>query len=169
MSNGGVSMDSVRVTVDSNKINALFNELNLDNKDRKKAIKATLRKSASIIRKQAQTNLVNAIPATRTAGVGKGGIRFKPLKNEINIAVYRNASGARIDLLDRRKPNSRAYMLKFFNSGTTDRATKKGANRGNIKATNFFSDAVNTKQKEAENSLEKDITDMIKRIASKKK
>lgn len=170
MSSEGAKMDSVRVTVDVNKINSLFNELNLNNKDRKKSIKSALRKSASIIRKQAQSNLVSSIPAARTAGVRKvkGEIKhFKPLKDEINIAVYSNASGARIDLLDKRKKYSRAFILKFFNAGTKDRT--KGHDRGSINATNFFTNAVNSKKAEAENNLEQNIIDMINKIASKKK
>lgn len=164
-----LNLGSVKIIVDSSKINALFDELNLDNKDRKKAIKAALRKSASIIRKQAQNNLVSAVPGARTEGIGKNGIRYKPLKNEINIAVYRNASGARIDLLDRRKPNSRAYLLKFFNSGTDIRTTKRRRNRGEINATNFFTNTVSSKRDEAANILEQNIIDMINKIASKRK
>lgn len=170
MSNGGVSIYAVQVTVDSSKINALFNELNLENKDRKKAIKAALRKSASIIRKQAQNNLVSAVPATQTKGERKvkGVVKvFKPLKDEIHLKVFRDANGARVDLYDGRKKDSRAFLLKFFNSGTKERT--KGHNRGSINATNFFTNAVSSKRDEAANTLEQNITDMIKKVASKKK
>ena len=161
-----VTIGSVTVTVNSDKINAFFNNLNLNNNERKKAIKAALRKSAYIIRKQAQTNLVNAVPATKTKGIGRNGEIYKPLKNEIAIMVFRNASEARISLLDRRKKGSRAYILKFFENGTKERT--KGHNRGSIKATNFFSNAANSKMAEAEKSLEQNIIDMIKKAASKK-
>lgn len=161
-----------RVEVDAKKVNDLLDRLNDD--EARKAIKSALRKSILIIRKQAQENLVNAVDRAEFGGT-KNGVSFKPLKNEINIAVYRNASGARVDLLDRRKKNSRAFMLPFFESGTQKRtayeksATHKPANRGSINASHFFSNAVKTKQKEAENSLEKNIINSIMKVANKKK
>ena len=140
-----------RVEVDTKKVNELLDRLNDD--EGKKAIKSALRRSILIIRKQAQENLVSAVTDAEFSST-KNGSTFKPLKNEINVAVYRNASGARVDLIDRRKKGSRAYMLKWFESGTKERATKKGANRGSINASHFFSNAVKSKQKEAEDSLE---------------
>lgn len=155
-----------KVVVDVEKINRLLTQLN--DKEAKKAIKAAIRKSALIIRKGAQSNLVSLFPnANKT--VTKNGITHKPLKNDINLAVYRNASGARIDLLDKRKKDARSYVLRFIELGTTERATKKGANRGNMKAYNFFSDAVNAKKAEAESTLEQNIVDAINKIVNKNK
>ena len=51
---------SYRVEVDASKVNALLAALN--DKEAKKAIKSGLRKSASIIRKQAQKNWVASVP-----------------------------------------------------------------------------------------------------------
>ena len=155
-----------RVEVDATRVNELLKRLN--DKEAKKAISSALRKSILIIRKQAQENLVSAVTDAEFSS-SKNGVSFKPLKNEINVAVYRNASGARVDLIDRRKKGSRAYMLKWFESGTKERATKNGANRGIINASHFFSNAVKSKQAEAESSLEKNIIDSIMKVANKKK
>lgn len=163
-----VTTGTIKVIVDSNRINSFFNNLDLNNDERKKAIKAALRKSVLIIRKQAQMNLVSVVPASKTKGTGRNGETYKPLKNEINIAVYKNASGARVDMIDRRKKGSRAFLLKFFNQGTTERATKRGFNRGIIKASSFFQNAITAKKTEAEKSLEQNIIDMIKKAADKK-
>lgn len=166
MSDNYTGNNLYRVEVDVKRVNELLDRLN-DNEARK-SIQSALRKSILIIRKQAQENLVSAVNKAEFSST-KNGATFKPLKNEINIAVYRNASGARIDLLDKRKKGSRAYMLRWFESGTKDRATKKEANRGSINASRFFSNAVRSKQKEAEGSLEKNIIDSITKIANKKK
>lgn len=163
-----VTTGTIKVIVDSNRINNFFNNIDLNNDERKKAIKAALRKSVLIIRKQAQMNLVSVVPASKTKGTGRNGETFKPLRNEINIAVYKNASGARVDMIDRRKKGSRAYMLKFFNQGTAERATKRGHNRGIINASYFFQNAVDAKKTEAEKNLEQNIIDMIKKAADKK-
>lgn len=153
MSNA-VSQASYRVEVDVKRVNELLSRLN--DKEAKKAIKAGIRKSALIIRKQAQSNWVSACP---------DGER---LAKEINIAVYRNSSGARIDLLDKRKKGSKQFVLKFFDSGTQERATKKGANRGTINATYFFKNAVESKKGEAEKSLNDNIINAITKAANKK-
>lgn len=153
---------SYRVEVDAKKVNELLTALS--DQEAKKGIKSGLRKSAGLIRKQAQKNLVSAFPGTGRSRTGR-----KPLKNEINIAVYRNASGARVDLLDKRRKGSRAFMLKFFEAGTKERATKKEANRGSINASYFFKSAVEAKKGEAEQSLERNILDSIKKVIAKKK
>lgn len=148
------SQASYRVEVDAKRVNELLSRLN--DAESKKAIKSAIRKSALIIRKQAQSNWLSVCP---------DGER---LAKEINIAVYRNASGARIDLLDKRKPNSKQFVLKFFEGGTKERATKKGANRGIINATHFFKNAVESKKGEAEKALEKNILDSIAKAVNKK-
>lgn len=161
---------SYRVEVDAKKVNELLTALN--DKEAKKAIKAGLRKSAGIIRKEAQSNLVSAVP-----GAGHSSTGHKPLKNEINIAVYRNASGARIDLLDKRRKESRAFLLRIFEVGTVERklnGKKKsrypiGTNRGSINASYFFKSAVEAKKSEAEQSLERNIIDSINKVIAKKK
>ena len=161
-----VTQVGYKVVVDVEKINRLLTQLN--DKEAKKAIKVALRKSILVIRKGAQNNLASLFPSANKS-VTKGGITHKPLKNDINIAVYRNASGARIDLLDKRKKYARSYVLRFIELGTTERATKKGANRGNMKAYNFFSDAVAAKKAEAESMWEQNIVDVRKKIVNKSK
>ena len=155
-----------RVSVDVEQVNRLLTQLN--DKDAKKAIKSAIRKSALIIRKEAQNRLVSSIP-NASKSVSKNGTTYKPLKNDINLAVYRDAGGARIDLLNKRKKGARAYVLRFIELGTVERATKKGANRGTMKAYNFFSDAINAKKKEAEDALQQNILDSINKVISKNK
>jgi hypothetical protein len=155
-----------RVSVDVEQVNRLLTQLN--DKDAKKAIKSAIRKSALIIRKEAQNRLVSLIPNANKS-VTKKGTTYKPLKNDINLAIYRDAGGARIDLLNKRKKGARAYVLRFIELGTVERATKKGANRGTMKAYNFFSDAVNAKKKEAEDALQQNILDSINKVINKNK
>ena len=145
---------SYKIIVDAKRINEMLAQLN--DKDAKKAIKSALRKSVSIIRKEAQNNLSTVVKSNN-------------LKKEVHLAVYRNASGARVDLLDRRKKGSKAFTLKFFELGTNERATNKGANRGTITASYFFRTAVESKKNEAEKSLEQNIVNSIMKVVNKKK
>ena len=155
-----------RVSVDVEQVNRLLTQLN--DKDAKKTIKSAIRKSALIIRKEAQNRLVSLIP-NASKSVTKKGTTCKPLKNDINLVVYRDAGGARIDLLNKRKKGARAYVLRFIEFGTVERATKKRANRGTMKAYNFFSDAINAKKKEAEDALQQNILDAINKVINKNK
>ena len=165
-----ITQASYKVEVDVEKINRLLTQLN--DKEAKKAIKAAIRKSALIIRKGAQNNLVSLFPSANRS-VTKKGVTHKPLKNDINLAVYRDAGGARIDLLNKRKKGSRAYLLRFIEFGTNNRATKRppkaGRYRGSTAAHNFFSDAITAKKSEAESTLEQNIIDAIVKIANKNK
>lgn len=161
-----VTQASYSVIVDVDKINRLLAQLN--DKEAKKAIKAAIRKSALIIRKGAQNNLVSAFPSANSSSTRKG-ITHKPLKNDINIAVYRDAGGARIDLLNKRKKDSRSYVLRFIEFGTKERATKKGKNRGTMNAYSFFSDAITAKKAEAESSLEQNIIAAINKVVNSNK
>lgn len=164
--NNEITQASYKVVVDVEKINRLLTQLN--DAEAKKAIKAAIRKSALIIRKGAQNNLVSIFPSANKS-VTKKGITHRPLKNDINLAVYRDAGGARIDLLNKRKKDARAYILRFIEFGTKQRATKKQKNRGSMSAYNFFSNAINATKKEAENTLEQNIVDAINKIANKNK
>lgn len=166
MSDEAITGNKYAIIVDVAKINRLLSQLG--DADAKKAVKAGIRKSALIIRKAAQANLVSAFPSAARPTTKKG-VTFKALKNDINIAVYRDGNGARIDLLNKRKKGARAYVLRFIELGTKQRATKKSKNRGIMNAYNFFSSAVASKRSEAENSLEQNIISAINKVIDRNK
>lgn len=66
-----------RVSVDVEQVNRLLTQLN--DKDAKKAIKSAIRKSALIIRKEAQNRLVSLIPNANKS-VTKKGTTYKPVE-----------------------------------------------------------------------------------------
>ncbi|MDR1556798.1 MAG: hypothetical protein LBS88_07205 [Tannerellaceae bacterium] len=146
-----------RVKVDVKEINALLSQLN--DRQSKNAIKSGLRKSASIIRKDAQQNLSSAIPKARR------------LRNDINLTVYKDASGARVDLLDHRKKGSKQFILKFFELGTDDGSRNRAGNfRGKrIAEYRFLKQATESKKAEAERVLESNIIASINRVIEKNK
>lgn len=160
--------DSVRIEVDTLRINKLVSELSM--KNALKGLKGGLRKSAGIIRRQAQKNLVSRIPSANTPGTNGylGKRNYNPLKSEINISLYRNGTGARVDLLDKRRYGRRGYLLKFLELGTKARSFA-GANRGSINASYFFRDAVNQSKGEAEQSLNANIIEAIQKVIDKNK
>ena len=143
--------DELQLQIDTEKINALFAALG-DNKDRKAAIKSGLRKSGNIIKKQTVSNMKGA-----SAELGK-------MKKDVHVKVYKNASGVRVDILDYRKTDSKAFILKFFELGTKFRYTKHPrAARGAITATHFFKAAVDAKTSESQRVLQDNIINFINR------
>lgn len=140
---------------------------NLDSKLRKKAYRDGIRKSLVIVRKAAISRLRSV--------VGKGASRRKDnygktLESGIRYKVYKDASGGNVNILGN-------YKLKFFEIGTKDRYNrrkkttgkwlKKHRYVGHIKATHFFQQATDSKEKEVFNTLEKNIADAIRKINNK--
>ena len=155
--------DGLRFSIDVSKVQKHFSQYNFNRADMKKALKAGLRKSANIVRKAAQSNLMQVSS------------KFAPLKMDVNLKVYKSGLGASVNILNGKnktikiggvkgKRVSGSYILRFFETGTTTRYTKKGANRGSIAATHFFSSAVSATKQDAENSLDKNISLAIEKI-----
>lgn len=184
-------MNDGRVIVDVQRINLLFNSLKMSNKEAKAAVKGGLRKSAQVIQKQARMNL----RGVRNEATGKT-LSSKNLLQFVRITVYKQAQGARVDVMDdkRKSTNARlarkgmdnkSFILKFFAMGTEDRYTKshqrwghgrkgikrsgRGGFRGRIGNSQFFRMAVDAKQKQAEAMLEDSIVEYINKIVKRRR
>ena len=85
-------------------------------------------------------------------------------------------SGATIGLFQRRdtvtfkgqKYKNPSYLLRWIDSGTTQRKTKKGKNRGTLAAKYFFRTAIEQTGVKAANELETNILNSIDKIANKR-
>lgn len=169
-------MDEFRVIVDTDKINRLLNDLRMTDKEARQAVRRGLSQSVSLIRKKAQSNLSQV------------GSRTKNLNKFIRVGLYKKSDGANITILpDRRRKTetrlakkglyNKSFLLRFFESGTDERNVthrrgrkmKKTANRGYIKASKFFSNAVSSKKAEAEKTLEEFIVKNIQKVANRRK
>lgn len=148
-------INEAKLEVDTAEINRLFAALS-DNKDRKAAIKSGLRKSGNIIKKQTVANMTSVSS------------ELAAMKKDVHVKVYKNSSGVRVDILDYRKANSKAFILKFFELGTKERYTRHPrAFRGTIGASYFFKKAVDAKLGESERSLQANIIKFINRKVAK--
>lgn len=184
-------MNNNYIHVDVGRINFLINSLKMSNKEAKKAIKGGLRKSSQIIQKQARVNL----KGVKNEATGKT-LKSNNLLQFVRISVYKNAQGARVDVMDdkrkstnvrlqRKGMDNKSFTLKFFATGTDDRYTKshvkrgfgrknikrsgKGGFRGKIGNSQFFRKAVDAKKKEAEGALENSIVEYINKVVSRRK
>lgn len=183
-------IENGKIVVDTAKINALMEDLSLKKGEAKSAFKKGLRQSAQIIQRQARMNLRSVVnQASGTTLNSKNLVQF------IRIMVYRNAQGARVDIMDDKRKSTnlrlekkglenKSFILKFFALGTQDRYTKshsksgygrntkrkgRGGYRGRIGTSQFFRRAVDSKKTEAESMLEKSIIEQINKVVKRRK
>lgn len=151
------------------------------------ALRAGLRKSLNIITKQAKKNL-KGVTKNYNRGSNKWGLKL--IKGIVTKIYKKSESKYKItgvsEIIGQGKKNS-DFRLKFFELGTVDRyiknkstkpyAHKKGYKknvfgkkstngfgyRGRMKATPFFSTAVNSKKAEVEQSMEKNFQEALER------
>lgn len=148
--------DYSSIEVDEKKVMEMFKDLSYKNQI--KSYKQALRISARIIQKEAKASLKKEIGK---AANRKG--RYGRLNSGIKIKVARNGTSAKVHIMG-------DFRLKFFELGTEERYLKKnGAYRGKMTATHFFQNARVAKEKEAEDTLTKNLEQSIKKINDKYK
>lgn len=174
------------VSVDASQVRQLLKDLGLDNKETIKAFRGGFLRAATIIQRQAKTNLKNVTTKSGT-------LKSHQLLAYIRKAVYKDGKGVYVTALpDNRASTSKrlkkkgiknkSFVLRFFEGGTEERWTEtkrrkfgiKGViktrnYRGRIQPTNFFSNAVKSKQKEAEQQVNRMIVERINQIVKKRK
>lgn len=174
------------VQVDTREVLNLLKNLNLDTKETNKAFRGAFMKAGTIIQRQAKQNL-------KSVTTKSGTLKSASLVNFVRKAVYKDGRGVYVTALpDLRGSTSKrlakkglknkSFVLRFIESGTEERwagtkrrnGTIKGViktknYRGRIQASNFFSRAVSSKQKEAEQNLNRMIKEHINKIVKKRK
>jgi hypothetical protein len=94
-----------------------------------------------------------------------------PLSRDIKVSVYRKGDGGSVSLLDRKGgSNSRAYILRFLNSGTAERYQKGGRRTGAARSrVGFFQRVSSENLRKAEAELDKKVAEAVKKQVSKKR
>lgn len=140
------------VAVDDSKVQNLFRALEQDN--RKRILFEALKKGASKLADSTKVQLKRKLgagastPNRWNGRTMESGIKIKADKNYCEVAV--NIMGD--------------FRLKFFEKGTRIRQTKKNANRGAIKALNFFQSA-RSDEEEVTSIINSSISESLKRIS----
>ncbi|MCQ2978734.1 MAG: hypothetical protein MJ245_02950 [Clostridia bacterium] len=146
------------IEVDNKQILKLF--ANLNTKKQKKVYKNALKKASNIVVKEAKKELKGGgIKKLNTVHTTKTGKTYSLLKG-IKGLVWKSGEGATISILG-------DFRLKFFELGTKLRKTKRGWNRGYIKAIHFFSRARQSKEKEVFDNINKLLSEEINKISKK--
>lgn len=127
-----------RLTVDTEKINALLRDLDMSGDEPKKAIRSALRNSGNIIRRAVCSGL-----STISGDLNK--------RKGVRLTVYKNASGVRVDIYNPfYTANGKIFILRWLEIGAKNRRTIAGSKfRGSTAAKPFFEQAVNSSRVEA--------------------
>lgn len=120
------------------------------------AVKAGMRRSLNIIKRKAVANYKAAYP---------GSDRYKA----IHAKVYRTGTGAMIDLLFLKGDKElKPWVLRYQNKGAVARITLRGGyNRGDMPASRFFVEAVESTKNQAEKELARNVNEAIIKKARK--
>ena len=157
MSNGDIKVDDKEVILALSRLS--FRQMN-------SAYKKGMKKSLDPILKQTKANLrASGIKGVSKAYVGKNGKRYMSMIQGVKSSVYignTEDSFGKVHIM-------KEFRLKWFEKGTVLRKTSKGASRGSIKPKWFFRSAVEQRAREAERSLDRNISESIMKAFNNKR
>lgn len=143
------------ITVDDKQVLNLFAELT--SKEQKNVYRKALRKASSILIIQTRSNLRSIIKGSISKKSSKTG---KSLASGIKASIDREATQSTVHIMG-------DFRLKFFEKGTAIRKTRKGYNRGGIKARYFFRSAQDQTENQIFTEMDNIILDSIQRARIK--
>lgn len=140
----------------------------LTTKELKNAIKAGIRKGLYLIRTAGRASLRSIM--------GKAASHHNPKYNDTlqqgvrstKIVEREGEQYGYTTITSNRQHGSGSYRLIFFEGGTVQRFTRKGYNRGSIKANFFFSTAVTSTEGQVQQAIDKGISDAVQKINQRK-
>ena len=142
---------------------------NLSSKDLKKLHKNTLLNIGKILVNQTKKNLRGVTNRSRTTNsVTSKGTKRGSLESGITNKVWKSQQGLTVTILG-------DYRLKWFQDGTKERITKTGKNKryqkpkstGAMKASKFFTNAIENKKDDAVKEVEKAFIKNVNKIWQK--
>lgn len=148
---------SKEIEIDASQVLQMFSEFDL--KQRKAVYRRATKNALNIVKKQALQNLRGVINPKMIGKKDKWGNSFR---TSITTKVYKNGKSGVIHIL-------KNFKLKFFELGTDERYRKNGGYTGKINKSEFFSRAKRSKEQEVFNSIDRLISESIKKINDKYK
>lgn len=133
-------------------------------KEVKNVQKSALRKIANILKTETKKNLRRALPKSKNRNPKYNDKLIDGVKSSVNKA----GTVAKTHVMGSRKKGSGTFRLRFFEAGTVTRKTRKGYNRGKLKALYFFKTAIPQAKQKQINAIDEAITKKIEQINKKK-
>lgn len=149
----------------------------LSGKDMAKAQKRALSRAGRLLYRQTQQNVSSLVPNAKSpsnkySDTLYDGVRMS-VKQDADFRWLLN-----VHIMGSRSKTSGTFRLRFFEGGTVPRKTKNaytdslgrtypaGQNRGQLKAHNFFSAAISSKQSEVIDAIQQNLLEEIEKISN---
>ena len=111
--------------IDDTQVQNLLNQLSEEN--RRKVLFNAIKKGAQVL----QRNTINNLKVALGTGSNSSGKLGKPITQGVKLTTEKAYNEVKVHIMG-------DFRLKFFEKGTKERLTKKGASRGSIKPLYFF-------------------------------
>lgn len=151
----------VNITTNTEEVFKKFKELSL--KEMRKVLKKALNSTASKLKSNTKKTFKRALP-----NAGKKGRYADTLQDAVRRSkIEENKNGemsVKVHIMGSRNTGSGTYRAKFFETGTGQRKTRKGYNRGAIKPLHFFKQANSGFNKDYENTFNSELNKAIEKI-----
>lgn len=125
--------------------------------------RTALRKAANVLRTDARKRLKKDLPNATTSSSKYSDTLIQGIMTSVREG--NEGMDAKVHIMGTRKKTSGTFRTRFFEGGTVVRKTKKGYNRGKIKALYFFKDAVGATKDKVQSTLDKELSKTIQKIA----
>lgn len=149
------------VSVDTEAIERKLEELDMQQPEIKKSLKAAIRKSLNIMRSAVRKGAASVTTNSEKRRKGVG------------LVVYRNGSGGQVNIytpFQLSKSTGRGiFILRWLEEGTKEGIGRNGKWHGATPAKPFFNAAVSSSIGKAEQTLSDNILQSIEKVASKRK
>ena len=136
-----------------------LNKFNVTKQEVAGAVRHGVSDSANMIKEQAKSSLQNT-----GLNVTFSKHYSSPLIEGVKAYMYRDMPVGVVHIMGDSHNNDGTWRLRFFESGTKERFTRKGFNRGHITGTGFFEQAIQGKQAVVESIIDSAIQNNIKDI-----
>lgn len=160
-------MQVVSVRFDASQYKDLLDDLG--SKDTTAGVKVALRRASTVIKKQAEDNYRSKYPGSQLYRF----IRVKAFKKGDGLYIGLGGKMGQKELSRNVSkygdPAKKRFLLPMLNSGTGDRKTKKGYNRGRVTGSLFFTSAVEQKMEAAVEELRNRIFVILQKKADKRR
>lgn len=168
-------MSKANVEIDLTELEKTIDRLS--GKDMVKAQKRALSRAGRLLYRQTQKNVSSLVPNAKTPSNKYS----DTLYDGVRMSVKQDADFRwllKVHILGSRSKSSGTFRLRFFEGGTVPRKTKNaytdslgrtypaGQNRGQLKAHNFFSTAISSKQSEVIDAIQQNLLEEIEKISN---
>ena len=170
-------MSNTNFEIDAKQLQQVID--NLTGKEMVKAQKRALSRAGRLLYKQTQQNVSSSVPNARTPNPKYSDTLYDAVRMSVNQdADFRWF--LKVHILGSRGKTSGTFRLRFFEGGTAPRKTANaytdslgrtypaGQNRGQLRAYNFFSAAISSKQSEVINAIQQNLLEEIEKISNNK-